>query len=661
MSDEMFENVEAVFSSSSLPALPELPELPELQTLRSLLPPKSQLADILYGPTVALLVLLGYAVGRELFGGFGSLSLGLGGGLLLVSLLAARSLWTTRHTVLYDCVRAFNRVVANLYFREIHIAGDPSGVPHDGPVILIGNHQNQFLDGLLLTALSARRVRLLTAAKSLDRPIVGPFARGMGVIPVVRPKDAKFPGAGGILLEADRSTLTGIDAEFTAQLAPGSTVVAEAWSGVIESVVDDNTAVLKSVKIKTKGEEEEEGVQVDESSLHHPGPYSVVPKLDHSSMFSAVFEKLADGDVVGLFPEGGSHDNTHLLPLKAGVAYMALGAVDKFADLKVTIVPIGFNYHSGHRFRAKCVINYGNPLVIDSSSLPAFRSNKRAAVADLLSQVESSLRAVTINVPDEEFLDFVLTTKRLYTPSNLELTPEQNLVLTQRFAEGLQRPGILDRPDIAAIRRGVEEYARVCRKHGYNPFSATVVEARSLYGIRIVPLFLWVLLIALVAAIPGLILNVPVGLTARWLANRHAAKAVRESSVKVKGRDVISSYKLIVAFVALPVWFFTLSMGLLIFSPLRWTMVLLISASMPLFSYLGVVFTEQGIFWSKKLYPLLLRMLPSYRREEQELALLRSQLVADIRAMVESLGGDIAEQDRVVKREHLAADTPSNP
>jgi len=41
-------------------------------------------------------------------------------------------------------------------------------------------------------------------------------------------------------------------------------------------------------------------------------------------MYEAVFNHLALGRVVGIFPEGGSHDRPDLLPIKAGISIMAL-------------------------------------------------------------------------------------------------------------------------------------------------------------------------------------------------------------------------------------------------------------------------------------------------------------------------------------------------
>ncbi len=66
-----------------------------------------------------------------------------------------------------------------------------------------------------------------------------------------------------------------------------------------------------------------------------------------------LFEKLRKGGTIGIFPEGGSHDRTQLLPLKAGISIMALGACAKHPGLGVVIVPVGLNYFSGHRFRSR--------------------------------------------------------------------------------------------------------------------------------------------------------------------------------------------------------------------------------------------------------------------------------------------------------------------
>ena len=83
----------------------------------------------------------------------------------------------------------------------------------------------------------------------------------------------------------------------------------------------------------------------------------ILPKLDQSMMYEAVWQRLKEDGCVGIFPEvrfisdwflnkynqGGSHDRTQMLPLKAGVCIMALGAMTKNCK-PIRIVPCGFNY-----------------------------------------------------------------------------------------------------------------------------------------------------------------------------------------------------------------------------------------------------------------------------------------------------------------------------
>ena len=46
--------------------------------------------------------------------------------------------------------------------------------------------------------------------------------------------------------------------------------------------------------------------------------YDILGFIDQGKMFEVVKGALAQGNNLGIFPEGGSHDNTDLLPLKAG-------------------------------------------------------------------------------------------------------------------------------------------------------------------------------------------------------------------------------------------------------------------------------------------------------------------------------------------------------
>lgn len=126
--------------------------------------------------------------------------------------------------------------------------------------------------------------------------------------------------------------------------------------------------------------------------------YKIVPHVDQSTLYKEVTASLAEGTCICLFPEGGSHDRAELLPLKAGVAVMALSAM---AEMRkngqtepVRIVPCGCNYFSGHRFRSHVLVEFGKPIEVTEEMMELYAKDRREAYAALLKVVEQRLKGV---------------------------------------------------------------------------------------------------------------------------------------------------------------------------------------------------------------------------------------------------------------------------
>jgi glycerol-3-phosphate O-acyltransferase / dihydroxyacetone phosphate acyltransferase len=68
---------------------------------------------------------------------------------------------------------------------------------------------------------------------------------------------------------------------------------------------------------------------------------------------------LAAGAQVALFPEGISHDESMLQPLKPGAARIALGAAADDGVAGVRIVPVGLSYDAKARFRSRALVHVG--------------------------------------------------------------------------------------------------------------------------------------------------------------------------------------------------------------------------------------------------------------------------------------------------------------
>lgn len=124
-------------------------------------------------------------------------------------------------------------------------------------------------------------------------------------------------------------------------------------------------------------------------------------------MYSAVYQKLTEGGSIGIFPEGGSHDRTDLLPLKAGVSIMALGAISAHPDLQLRIVPVGLSYFHPDRFRSRAVVEFGSPIEIPSELVTEFEKGgetKNKAIGEFMDLIVDGLKSVTIRAPDFDTL-----------------------------------------------------------------------------------------------------------------------------------------------------------------------------------------------------------------------------------------------------------------
>src|SRR5258705_2401323 len=88
----------------------------------------------------------------------------------------------------YGLVRALVRWVLALFYRRIDVVG-LEHIPESGPLIVAANHQNALVDPMLLLALIPRRMVALAKAPLFRHPVIGPFLRLLGALPVHRRQD----------------------------------------------------------------------------------------------------------------------------------------------------------------------------------------------------------------------------------------------------------------------------------------------------------------------------------------------------------------------------------------------------------------------------------------------------------------------------------------
>lgn len=413
-----------------------------------------------------------------------------------------------------------------------------------------------------------RRVSFLIAEKSMKRRFIGTMAAALGALPVARALDSVKPAKGKIYLpepEKDPTLVYGVATEFkSSDFQIGGLIVLPKVRGQTPSTeiaeITSPTELRLKKPFKTPEALEsllsQQGPRDDESSGSNSRgtTFKVAPHVDQTKVYDRVFEDLQWGGCIGIFPEGGSHDRPDLLPLKAGVAIMALGALAADPDCGVKIIPCGMNYFHAHKFRSRAVIEFGHPIEVHADQVAAYkRGDRRSAVGSLLETVYQGLVAVTQTSPDYETLMLVQAARRLYNPTGKKLPLPLVVELNRRLVKGYTQ--YQDDQRIQQLKKSVMDYNRSLRSLGVRDHQVEWgnVEKRPWYLTLTTLVYrLGKLLVLFVGTLPGLAMFWPVFVTTKIISVKKSREALAASAVKLQGRDVIATWKFLVALAFAP-------------------------------------------------------------------------------------------------------------
>jgi glycerol-3-phosphate O-acyltransferase / dihydroxyacetone phosphate acyltransferase len=110
--------------------------------------------------------------------------------------------------------------------------------------------------------------------------------------------------------------------------------------------------------------------------------------------FRAILDRLEHGGAVLIFPEGKSHDEPALAPLRTGPARIALQAYKERCLNSLAILPIGLVFEEKETPRSRVLIDIGQPIQLSEW---ASTTGDGASVDMLTEEIDRRLRDVTLN------------------------------------------------------------------------------------------------------------------------------------------------------------------------------------------------------------------------------------------------------------------------
>src|SRR6266850_2775395 len=161
----------------------------------------------------------------------------------------------------------------------------------------------------------------------------------------------------------------------------------------------------------------------------------------NNETFIAARKLLARGGTIGICPEGVSHNEPRLRPIKTGAARIALAAISTGEVRDLKIVPAGLYYTSKTKFRSAVLLYFGKPIEVEPVELEPDGNPPRAAVRELSDRIESALREVMLDAEHEEALQTITRAERIFS-SETEAEGNESLAeelqLQQRFVKAYQ-------------------------------------------------------------------------------------------------------------------------------------------------------------------------------------------------------------------------------
>ncbi|AAS54791.2 AGR301Cp [Eremothecium gossypii ATCC 10895] len=573
-------------------------------------------------------------------------------------------------TFLYDLAIFFFNIAFTIFFRKIHVRGTSNLPPQGRPAIVVcAPHANQFVDPTLvmtqvkkLPGQHSRRPCFVMAAASFKKPLVGMLGRWTAGISVDRAADHLRVCEENMVLycpDYDKDPL-----RYKVRPRDGARAIRDVRAVFTENGLLGLPGNLGSAQIAAL--EAPDAIRVQRPFGHSSAVRTLLergtdflyaPKLDNGTLFQDVFNHLHTKGLVGIFPEGGSHDRPSLLPIKAGVAIMALRAVAADPEMEISIVPCGLYYFHRHMFRSRAVLEFGAPIIVDGAMGQKYLQDPKTTVSELLDQVVNALYSVTVNTDDYDILMLVQATRRLYQAAwgNKRVPLAAVVEMNRKLSIGYTKHK--EHPRIKHLMLAIRDYDAQLYSLGLKDHQVDELRNPNEKAVYIIFLFLTRLFHVLVFALlslPGALLFSPIFITCHFYSQKKAREGLKRSLVKIKGDDLLATWKLVVAFCMTPALYavYAALLTYLTFShfhPLIFAnkigtfmcyYVLLLATT-----YASFVIGEIGMDVFKSLPPLFISLIyPSQKL--QELREIRKNLSAEVYAMGPAFFPDLDRSDK---------------
>ncbi|MEA2203975.1 MAG: glycerol-3-phosphate O-acyltransferase / dihydroxyacetone phosphate acyltransferase [Blastocatellia bacterium] len=300
--------------------------------------------------------------------------------------------------------------------------------------------------------------------------------------------------------------------------------------------------------------------------------------------FALARNLLARGGTLAICPEGVSHDEPRLKPLKTGAARIALGTVSSGESLDLKIVPAGLYYTAKSTFRSSALLYFGEPIDVVPAALDGNGNPSRQATRALSDQIEGALRNVILEAEHKEALALIEKAEQMFFAEEPDNKDEPRLAremkLRRQFLEGFALHRAKAPQRLALLEARMARFEQELEQAGLDPRSLSPPDSALGVFAHVVTRTIGFLLL-LPFALFGIVVHFPAYTLGGYLARRFSQQ----------GEDVISTIKIISAMLLFPATWIVLALVLWRF--VNWQVAVAVTVLAPLCGYVAIRFFEE--------------------------------------------------------------------
>lgn len=127
----------------------------------------------------------------------------------------------------------------------------------------------------------------------------------------------------------------------------------------------------------------------------------------NQEIFENCYRIFKNEEALMIFPEG-SHDRRRTVrPLSKGFSRIVFGALERYPELQIHIVPVGLTYQNASAFPSSVSVRYGKAILANAYYN---EQNQPQKLKELKEQISESLKKLSVHIPADDQYENTLNT-----------------------------------------------------------------------------------------------------------------------------------------------------------------------------------------------------------------------------------------------------------